>query len=187
MSLHWSKICSSVSNLTTAFGVCHMEPMGGNKYRAPLRLQSGGCSELATSRFKGAFLLSPLLFIFVLACSTSTPTNTPASALTPTVEPSIAVNTPTTEALRAVILPTSIPNHRPTPQTTPVLTLIPTQTPQPTPTPVLPPLPVKITDGIDTLIICAGNTREYWLTHGPPKLTAELVECLRDKLGKEGN
>ena len=120
-----------------------------------------------------------VLFILVLACSTNTPV--PTSALTPTVEPYIAANTPITEALRAVFTPTPTPtlNPTPTPQTTPVLTFI--------PTPVLPTLSVKLTDGIDTLIACAGNTREYWLTHGPPKLTAELVECLSDKLGKEGN
>ena len=185
MSFHWSRICGSVLRLVAAFGVCHMEPMGGNTYRAPLRLQRGGCSESATFCLKGAPFVGLLLFIFVLACSNST--NTPASVLTPTVEPSIAVNTPTTEALRAVFTPTPILNHRPTPQTTPVLRSTPTQKPQSTPIPVLPLLPVKITDGIDTLIACAGNTREYWLTHGPPKLTAELAECLSDKLGEEDN
>ena len=55
-----------------------MELMGGNKHHAPLRLQSGGCSESATFCLKGAPFVGLLLFIFVLACSNST--NTPAPA-----------------------------------------------------------------------------------------------------------
>ena len=98
-------VCCSVSKLTTALGVCHMEPTGGNIYRAPLRLQSGGCSELVTSFLKGAPFVGLLFFIFVLACST------PAST-----------STPTTEALTAVKTPT--PNHGPKPQTTPFSTSV---------------------------------------------------------------
>ena len=40
------------------------------------------------------------------------------------------------------------------------------------------PLPAELTSGVDALVHCAGNIIEYWLEHGPPTLTADLVACL---------
>ena len=63
----------------------------------------------------------------------------------------------------------------PTPKAT--RTLAPTAV-VPTPTPTPNPLPAELTSGVDALVHCAGATVDYWLAHGPPTLTADLVSCL---------
>lgn len=95
-----------------------------------------------------------------------------------------------------MVVVTATPTHTPAPVSSPepALVPIPTQTPLPPvrplpsvpdsvePTPTLPPLPLEVTEGMDALVACAGEDSEYWLAHGPPTLTAELVECLKEEL-----
>ena len=54
----------------------------------------------------------------------------------------------------------------------------PTATASPTSTPTPNPLPAELISGVDAMVHCAGETIEYWLEHGPPTLTADLVACL---------
>ena len=94
------------------------------------------------------------------------PTTTPEN--TPTPEP-----TPTPALTPEATLPsTATPTVTPTPEPTP--------TPRPTSTP--PPLPGELTQGVRALVRCAGETAEYWLEHGPPGMTADLVVCLNEYL-----
>ena len=58
----------------------------------------------------------------------------------------------------------------------------PDATPGPGPSPMTKPLPPELTDGVQALVRCAGETEVYWLEHGPPKMTSELVQCLNDGL-----
>ena len=69
-----------------------------------------------------------------------------------------------------------------TPTQAPTLTPMPTSTPTiaPTPTPI--PLPEELTQGVRALVRCAGETEGYWLEHGPPGMTADLVSCLNEYL-----
>ena len=48
--------------------------------------------------------------------------------------------------------------------------------------PTIKPLPPELTDGVQALVRCAGETEVYWLEHGPPRMTSELVQCLNDGL-----
>ena len=57
-------------------------------------------------------------------------------------------------------------------------------TPLPVPTPTLNLLPAELTSGVDALVHCAGETTEYWLEYGPPRLTAELASCINSYLGQ---
>ena len=79
-----------------------------------------------------------------------------------------------------------VPTSMPAPKATRTPTRVPTATVVvPTPTPN--PLPAELTSGVDALVSCAGETVEYWLGHGPPSLTADLVACLNAYLeGVEG-
>ena len=59
----------------------------------------------------------------------------------------------------------------------------PSLSPTPSPEPIDDiPLPASLTSGVDALVACAGRDRDYWLQHGPPAMTTELVECLSDIL-----
>ena len=55
-------------------------------------------------------------------------------------------------------------------------------TPAPGSSPMTKPLPPELTDGVQALVRCAGETEVYWLEHGPPRMTLELVQCLNDGL-----
>ena len=115
-----------------------------------------------------------LLLLALVACGTTiviaTPTPVPDQTATtdpPTIEPT---NIPTLPAA-STILPTS--------------TAMPVAAPTVEPTPTMPPMPTfqpELTQGVKALVHCAGNTEEHWLEHGPPSMTAELVECLNDML-----
>ena len=61
----------------------------------------------------------------------------------------------------------------------------PDATPAAGPSPTTKPLPPELTDGVQALVRCAGETEVYWLEHGPPRMTPELVQCLNDGLTGE--
>ena len=100
----------------------------------------------------------------------------------------------TTEVVVVTATPTHIDNSASVSSPGPASVPTPTQPPLPPvrtlpddsdsvePVPTLPPLPLEVTEGVDALVACAGEDREYWLAHGPPTLTAELVECLKEEL-----
>ena len=75
----------------------------------------------------------------------------------------------------ASVSPTSIPTVKATRTPAPTA-IVPTSTPTPN------PLPAELTSGVNALVHCAGETVEYWLEHGPPTLTADLVGCLNSYL-----
>ena len=80
---------------------------------------------------------------------------------------------------------TSIPTLKAT--WTPVPTaIVPIPLPTPTPIPTPHPLPAELTSGVNALVHCAGESVEYWLEHGPPTLTADLVGCLNSYLEQVG-
>lgn len=111
------------------------------------------------------------------------------------IQPKVTV-IPTEPTLVPSFIPTATPFVIPTIFVP--LTMEPTSTaiPEPTSTPVkrqiVPstkriistpvPLPDRLTVGIDSLIACAGESREYWFEHGPPPLTDELATCLIKQL-----
>ena len=67
-----------------------------------------------------------------------------------------------------------------------VATPVPAFISTPTPTPVDLPLPAELTAGVEALVGCAGQDADYWLEHGPPRLTAVLVQCMNEYLETEG-
>ena len=84
--------------------------------------------------------------------------------------------TPASSSIPATSKPSTIeaPPEAPLTTATPFIDKSPTQIPTPTPN----PLPAELTSGVDALVHCAGQTIDYWLNHGPPTLTADLVACL---------
>ena len=118
----------------------------------------------------------------VLATAGPAPTPTLAPTSTPTLVPLI----PTPTMTEAEYLRSLHPDYRRgiTPTLTPDPTSIPPPTPTPTPVPTStpPPLPGELTQGVRALVRCAGESEEYWLEHGPPGMTADLVVCLNEYL-----
>ena len=140
--------------------------------------------------------ISVLLATFLVACTTTVvaPTETPNSAPLPTAAPetllplnSLQDITPA-PTISTIILPTVTrpdnlvenPNYD---GNNPDEGRYATITPEPT---IIPqqsiPLSPELTQGIHALISCRGNTEEYWLEHGPPEMTDELVECINNFL-----
>ena len=168
---------------------------------------SAKCRILAARGLRLVAKLSVLLsisLVFLLSCSSGpdpsaeVPTATPGFVAqevaqevnTPTPIPSpfpTSTATPTPISVPThTIFPTSTTMPTPTPTPTPTLTPAPTPTPTPTPTPrptsTPPPLPEELTQGVRALVRCAGETEEYWLEHGPPGMTADLISCLSEYL-----
>ena len=131
--------------------------------------------------------LSVFFVLAMLACTTTVvlPTETPTS------ETFLGTPMPTATA-RVIFTPTSTPviwvknpdNNSNNPDYVAYVTATPTT---PTVTPISPsapdvPFDPTLTQGVEALISCQGNTQEYWLEHGPPEMTDDLVQCINDFL-----
>ena len=123
--------------------------------------------------------LYPLSFVALAACGQGAVSSSPEvvpGAATATVIPWA---TPTAPSMAAP-LPTNVFLSTPAPAPLSTNVPTPTATQAPAPTPELPP---ELTAGIDALIACAGRDETYWLEHGAPILTPELVQCVAEELG----
>lgn len=115
------------------------------------------------------------------------PTSTVTATVTPTPEPTPDLEAERNEALAYLSNPDIYPSPTPCPPDAenPFCSLFPTATLTPVPTVIPipipgtpPPLPGELTQGVRALVHCAGETEEYWLEHGPPNMTTDLVMCL---------
>ncbi len=116
-----------------------------------------------------------------------TPTSILHALLTPTPKPIVTRMPQNTLPPNATLLPIETrndPNYRGSGYTTPTPTAASALTPTPiaAPNPVDIPLSPELTQGVEALVHCAGQTVDYWLEHGPPAMNDELVQCLNDFL-----
>ena len=118
----------------------------------------------------------PVILLVVLSVACTTGSTGPAATPEPTP-------TMTDDELigEMILTPAAHQQNRPTSIFDPTFVPVVEVKGEP-PVPVAMPLPQEVTQGVQALVHCAGQSETYWLESGPPPMDAELVSCLNDYL-----